>query len=267
MNPASLSAALSPLQMFLHADAIVKSIIVMLLLASLTSWAVIVDKLWRFLRLQASARAWLKAASTPAALDAYAREPGRDKDPIARVYGAVIGEWNQTHAQGLDRDESGRGSLRERIGRVGQIASNIEIESLQRGLQILATIGSVAPFIGLFGTVWGIMNSFQGIAATNTTNLAVVAPGIAEALFVTALGLVTAVPAVVAYNRASGDLNSYAHRLATLLGVVEVHLSRQLESGEAWPDSTPVHGTAADPAKRPRVAEPVVGVRLAAQGA
>ncbi|HEX8606307.1 MAG TPA: MotA/TolQ/ExbB proton channel family protein, partial [Pseudoduganella sp.] len=123
-----------------------------------------------------------------------------------------------------------------RINRVGQIATSGEVEQLQKGLQVLATIGSVAPFVGLFGTVWGIMNAFQGIAASNNTSLAVVAPGIAEALFATALGLVAAIPAVVAYNRISGDLNHYAGRLATLVGLVEVQLSRQLESGEALPD-------------------------------
>jgi biopolymer transport protein TolQ len=159
-------------------------------------------------------------------------------------------------------DASGRDSLKERINRVGQIASNIEVEQLQKGLSILATVGSVAPFIGLFGTVWGIMNAFQGIAASNNTSLAVVAPGIAEALFATALGLVAAIPAVVAYNRAAGDLNNYAGRLATLVGLVEVQLSRQLEAGDGQLDH-------AEPAPTPIKAEraPHKIAPLAAQGA
>ena len=157
-------------------------------------------------------------------------------DPFARIYRAIIGEWQESHQQGLYKSEAERDSLKERINRVAQIASGIEIEKLQRGLSVLATTGSVAPFVGLFGTVWGIMNAFQGIAASNNTSLSVVAPGIAEALFATALGLVAAIPAVIAYNRASGALNEYANRLNTLIGITEVQLSRQLESGEALAD-------------------------------
>jgi biopolymer transport protein TolQ len=126
----------------------------------------------------------------------------------------------------------------------------VEVEQLQRGLSVLATVGSVAPFVGLFGTVWGIMNAFQGIAASNNTSLAVVAPGIAEALFATALGLVAAIPAVVAYNRASGDLNHYAGRLSTLVGLVEVQLSRQLEAGQSQVEDVDVAPSKADHASR-----------------
>jgi biopolymer transport protein TolQ len=263
MSTTPIAAHLSPLELFEQADFIVKSIIVVLALASVVSWGVIVDKLLRFARLRRSAVAWNAALSGQRTLARLAQElKAHAQDPFARIYHAIAEEWQTSHRQHLQVDASGRDSLKERINRVGQIASNIEVEQLQKGLSVLATVGSVAPFVGLFGTVWGIMNAFQGIAASNNTSLAVVAPGIAEALFATALGLVAAIPAVVAYNRAAGDLNNYAGRLATLVGLVEVQLSRQLEAGDAQLDS-------ADPAPTPIKAEraPHKIAPLAAQGA
>ncbi|MDY0747673.1 MotA/TolQ/ExbB proton channel family protein [Paucibacter sp. R3-3] len=228
----NVAASLAPWELFLHADPIVKTIIVGLGLASLASWAVTADKLLQFRRLRRLAGHWLAAAGSRKSLEAFAQQAERDKDPIARVHDAVLGEWKTSHEQRLHQSESGRNGIKERLARIAQIASGVEVEHLQRGLLVLATIGSVAPFIGLFGTVWGIMNSFQGIAASNDTSLTVVAPGIAEALFATALGLIAAIPAVVSYNRASRGLGSYASQLATLIGLLEVHLSRALESGE-----------------------------------
>jgi biopolymer transport protein TolQ len=233
MNPANVAAHLSPLQLFAQADLIVKSIMVLLALASVASWGVIVDKLFRFRALQRRAARWLELLQAQRSLAQLTTALGEfAEDPFARVYRAVVGEWRETWRQGLQHSESGRESLKERVARVALITRGVEIEQLQRGLPVLATVGSVAPFVGLFGTVWGIINAFQGIAASNNTSLAVVAPGIAEALFATALGLVAAIPAVVAYNRASGDLNAYANRLDTLTGLVEVQLSRQLEAGD-----------------------------------
>jgi biopolymer transport protein TolQ len=238
MSAIQAAAHLTPLALFEQADIIVKSILVLLTLASLVSWGVIIDKLLRFARLRRNAAAWSAALAGQRSLGRLAQELKQQvQDPFARIYHAIVDEWQTTHRLHLHASEAGRDSLKERINRVGQIASNVEVEQLQRGLSVLATVGSVAPFVGLFGTVWGIMNAFQGIAASNNTSLAVVAPGIAEALFATALGLVAAIPAVVAYNRASGDLNSYAGRLATLVGLVEVQLSRQLEAGESQVDN------------------------------
>lgn len=237
MHPSELSAHLSPLQLFLQADAIVKAIMLLLALASVASWGVAFEKLLRFRSLQQRARAWIDALAGQRSLTKLGVAlKGSPADPFARIYRAIVGEWHESHQQGLHQSEAERDSLKERINRVAQIASGIEIEKLQRGLSVLATVGSVAPFVGLFGTVWGIMNAFQGIAASNNTSLSVVAPGIAEALFATALGLVAAIPAVIAYNRASGQLNSYANRLNTLIGITEVQLSRQLESGEPLAD-------------------------------
>jgi biopolymer transport protein TolQ len=261
MNATQVAAHLTPLELFEQADVIVKSILVLLTLASLVSWGVIIDKLLRFARLRRNAITWTAALAGQRSLGRLAQElKQHTQDPFARIYHAIVDEWYTTHRQHLQKEASGRDSLKERINRVGQIASNVEVEQLQRGLSVLATVGSVAPFVGLFGTVWGIMNAFQGIAASNNTSLAVVAPGIAEALFATALGLVAAIPAVVAYNRASGDLNNYASRLSTLVGLVEVQLSRQLEAGESLVENVEVA-----PAKADRSGHNVTP--LAAQGA
>jgi biopolymer transport protein TolQ len=251
MSATQVAAHLTPLELFEQADVIVKSILILLTLASLVSWGVIIDKLIRFARLRRNAINWTTAVAGQRALGRLAQELKQHaQDPFARIYHAIVDEWQITHRQHLHQTESGRDSLKERINRVGQISSNVEVEQLQRGLSVLATVGSVAPFVGLFGTVWGIMNAFQGIAASNNTSLAVVAPGIAEALFATALGLVAAIPAVVAYNRASGDLNNYAGRLSTLVGLVEVQLSRQLEAGESQVENVDVAPAKADHAGR-----------------
>jgi biopolymer transport protein TolQ len=268
MNAGQVAAHLSPLQLFLQADIIVKTILVVLALASLASWGVIVDKLLRFRSLQRNAALWSAAVAGQRSLARLVQDLRQaPQDPFARIYQSIAEEWHHSHALELQRDAGGRDSLKERINRVGQISNGAEVEKLQSGLSILATIGSVGPFIGLFGTVWGIMNAFQGIAASNNTSLAVVAPGIAEALFATALGLVAAIPAVVAYNRLAGDLNHYANRLATLTGLVEVQLSRQLESGEALPAADA--STAAKAERQVHQLAPLPGGRVpfAAEGA
>ncbi|WP_321897098.1 MotA/TolQ/ExbB proton channel family protein [Burkholderia cepacia] len=224
--------------MFAQADLLVKTIMVLLALSSVATWAVIGDKLLRFRALTRRSARWLEVLNAQRSLPALSQAlQAHPDDPFARVYRAVTDEWRETWRQGLERNGSGRDSLKERLARVSAIVRGVELEQLQRGLPVLATVGSVAPFVGLFGTVWGIINAFQGIAATNNTSLAVVAPGIAEALFATALGLVAAIPAVVAYNRATTDLNAYANRLDTLTGLVEVQLSRQLEAGDAVVDA------------------------------
>jgi len=227
----SQAAELSPAHLFLQADGIVKTIIVLLALASVVTWAIVIEKWLRLRQAGRAADQWVETVQSPGGLKALGEAlKARPDDPFARIHAAVINEWTQTVEQGLHRSASARDSLKERLARVGQIASGVEFEKLQRRLQVLATVGSVGPFVGLFGTVWGIMNSFQGIAASNNTSLAVVAPGIAEALFATALGLVAAIPAVVAYNRLAGDLGIYGQRVATLLGLIEVKLSRELEA-------------------------------------
>jgi biopolymer transport protein TolQ len=161
--------------------------------------------------------------------DRIGKQPG---DPMTAVFSAAIREWQRSSAKGLVYSDTGRSGLRDRLERVMQVTVAREVERLERYMMFLASVGSTAPFIGLFGTVWGVMNSFMAIAATKQTNLAVVAPGIAEALFATALGLVAAIPAVVAYNKLSNDLGRYAGRMETFAGEFIAILSRQIEETE-----------------------------------
>ena len=145
------------------------------------------------------------------------------------LFVSAMREWRRSTSKGLAGEDSLRAGIKDRIVQVMHITLAREIERLERYMGFLATVGSTAPFIGLFGTVWGIMNSFQAIALTKNTNLAVVAPGIAEALFATALGLIAAIPAVVAYNKFSTDLGRYTIRLEGFVGEFSAILSRQLD--------------------------------------
>jgi len=219
---------LSPWELFLQADIVVKSVMVLLVLASAWGWAVIVDKIvrlkilnWRAAKLVASIQDGLPVATVA---ESFAEASAGD--PFVTVYKAMVEE--HTRSAELVHTEALRDGLQERIHRVAQLASSNALDQLQTRLPGLATIGAVAPFVGLFGTVWGIMNSFQGIAASGNTSLAVVAPGIAEALFATALGLVAAIPAVVFYNRIGTDIGAYGKKLNAFIGVFEIELSRQL---------------------------------------
>jgi biopolymer transport protein TolQ len=225
---AAVAHALSPIELFLQADTIVKSVIILLLLASAWGWAVIAEKLTRLFILHRRAGKLFESIQheLPVATVAESFARVSRSDPLAQIYEAMVHEYDRS--SDLIGSEGQRDALQERVHRVAQLASASALENLQQRLPGLATIGAVAPFVGLFGTVWGIMNAFQGIAASNNTSLAVVAPGIAEALFATALGLVAAIPAVIFYNRISGDIGAYGKRLTAFIGVFEVELSRQL---------------------------------------
>ncbi|ACK52046.1 MotA/TolQ/ExbB proton channel [Methylocella silvestris BL2] len=225
---AAASHGLSPIELFSQSDTIVKSVMIILILASAWGWAVIFDKLIRLHLLQKRADKLIASiqAGLPIASVAESFQQAAGTDPFVTVYKAMVEEHSRSAE--LTQSEGQRDSLQERVHRVGQLASINALDHLQSRLPGLATIGAVAPFVGLFGTVWGIMTSFQGIAASNNTSLAVVAPGIAEALFATALGLVAAIPAVVFYNRIGADIGRYGKRLNAFIGVFEVELSRQL---------------------------------------
>lgn len=222
------SHVLSPTDLFLQADTIVKAVMILLILASAWGWAIILDKLVRLHFLNRRARKLIASvqAGLPIASVAESFKNVSSADPFATVYRAMVEEHSRS--ADLTASESQRDSLQERVHRVGQLASVDALDHLQSNLPGLATIGAVAPFVGLFGTVWGIMTSFQGIAASNNTSLSVVAPGIAEALFATALGLAAAIPAVVFYNRIGSDIGRYGKRLTAFIGVFEIELSRQL---------------------------------------
>ncbi len=221
---------LSILGLFLSADIIVKVVMLILLLASFWSWAIIFDKLMRLRRLKQEAAQFEESFWSGGSLDdLYDRIGGRPADPMSAIFAAAMREWRRSAAKGLTGAANLRASLQDRIERVMQVTMGREIERLERFMAYLATVGSTAPFVGLFGTVWGIMNSFQSIAASKNTSLAVVAPGIAEALFATALGLVAAIPAVVAYNKLSTDFGRYAGRLEAFSSEFSAILSRQLD--------------------------------------
>ena len=220
----------SILALFLRADVVVKGVIILLFFASIWCWAIIFEKVLGLRRLNTRASEFESAFWSGASLDElYDRIGARPGDPMSAVFVTAMQEWRRSLAKGLTQNESARASLQERIERVMQIATVRELDRAERNMTFLASTGATAPFIGLFGTVWGIMNSFQSIALSKNTSLVVVAPGIAEALFATALGLLAAIPAVVAYNKLSKDLTRYAERLDSFAGEFSAILSRQME--------------------------------------
>ena len=218
--------------LFLRADLVVKAVIFVLLAASIWAWAVIFEKVMSIRRLNESAASFESVFWSGNSLDdLYDRIGSQPKDPMSAIFVSAMQEWRRALARGISDSEALRVGLQERVDRVMQITTARELERIERNMTFLASTGSTAPFIGLFGTVWGIMNSFQAIALSKNTSLAVVAPGIAEALFATALGLLAAIPAVLAYNKLSRDLDRYAGRLESFAGEFAAIMSRQLEEG------------------------------------
>jgi biopolymer transport protein TolQ len=235
VNAQNLPGSMPPIDMsivgmFMNADWIVKIVVVMLILASFWSWAIIFDKLIRLRGLRAKANQFEETFWSGISLeDLYDRVGARPDDPMSSVFSGAMREWRRTVSKGIALTGAARAGLQQRIEQVMGVTVSREMESLEKRMIFLASVGSTAPFIGLFGTVWGIMNSFQSIALSKNTSLAVVAPGIAEALFATALGLVAAVPAVIAYNKLSTEINRYAQRLDGFAAEFMTILSRQLE--------------------------------------
>jgi biopolymer transport protein TolQ len=220
------AASLSPVALFIHADWVVKLVMIGLLLASIWVWAVVFEKIVTMRRVNKAADAFEDRFWSGGSLDElFTREGEQPTHPMAAVFGSAMREWRRS-AGGV----SLLGGAKERVERAMGVTIGREMERLERWMVFLASVGSVGPFVGLFGTVWGIMNSFSAIAGMQNTNLAVVAPGIAEALFATAIGLVAAIPAVLAYNKINTDLARFAARLegfATEFGAI---LSRQTEA-------------------------------------
>ena len=213
--------------LFLRADWIVKVVMVMLLFASVWCWAIIFEKWFVMRKLNAKADEFEHEFWSGNSLETlYDRVGKAPADPMAAVFVAAMREWRRAASKG---QSTASASLSDRIDRVMQITLAREMDRVERYLTFLSSTGSTAPFVGLFGTVWGIMHSFQSIAASKNTSLVVVAPGIAEALFATALGLLAAIPAVLAYNKISRDIDRYAGRLETFAGEFSAILSRQME--------------------------------------
>jgi biopolymer transport protein TolQ len=216
--------------LFLQADPIVKVVILILVLASFWTWAIIFEKVLRMRRLRSQALDFEEAFWSGGSLeDLYERMDRVPPDPMSSVFVSAMREWRRTASRGAGGSDQAKASLKQRVDRVMQITLGREMERLERHMVFLASVGSAAPFIGLFGTVWGIMNAFTSIAASENTSLAVVAPGIAEALFATALGLVAAIPAVIGFNKLANDLGRYAGRLEAFAGEFGAILSRQLD--------------------------------------
>lgn len=227
----------SMIGMFLQADWVVKLVMIGLIMASFWCWAIIFEKILLFRRIKDKAARFESEFWSSEALDKfYEKTKKRVNHPMAVMFVAAMEEWFRSKTAGAGtggavlQPQGFRISLKERIVQVMLVSRNREVEHLERGLGFLATTGSAAPFIGLFGTVWGIMNSFHAIAASKNTSLVAVAPGIAEALFATAIGLFAAIPAVIAYNKFNMEVTRFSNKLDDFSTEFDTILSRQLES-------------------------------------
>ena len=194
-------------QLFLRADFVVKSVILILIASSIFSWALILDKYRLFKRIEKSTKLFEdKFWKSKSAETFYKNLPDKTDDPLAQVFKSTMEELMKTRSKSSAVQSA-------RVQRVVEVSIDRQSKDIEKNFTYLATVGSTAPFIGLFGTVWGIMNSFQSIAISRNTSLAIVAPGIAEALFATALGLLAAIPAVIAYNKFNSDSQRYLSRV------------------------------------------------------
>ena len=225
--PAAAPVDFSLLALFLHADWLVKIVMLGLLAASVWCWAIIIDKSMLYGRANRQMNAFERVFWSGQSLeDLYQQMQERPTVGLGAIFVAAMKEWKRSHEQ----NAASFLGIQARLEKVLDVAISRESDGLEKRLQFLATVASASPFIGLFGTVWGIMNSFTSIAASKSTNLAVVAPGIAEALFATALGLLAAIPATIAYNKLSADSNKLIGRLESFADEFATILSRQLEA-------------------------------------
>jgi len=225
VSPGEAVDRMSPVTLFLEADIVVKVVMVGLLLASIWTWAIIVAQWWKMRTLVRENERFERDFWKSDDIDRFHEARGKAEFPSARVLAAGIAEWRRsTTGRKVDRE-----GTRSRLAVALGAAVAAEVDKLSNRLNILATVGAVAPFVGLFGTVWGIMRSFTDIAGAQSTSLDVVAPGIAEALFATAIGLFAAIPAVIAYNRFSHAINRMEARLGRFADGFHGTLSRELE--------------------------------------
>jgi biopolymer transport protein TolQ len=224
------TASLSAIALFENADVVVKCVLLLLLAGSIWSWAVIADKLFRLHAARRSARdLTLRAAEARTVEELVGERRGQEANQLA---GAVLAAGVEECIAFADDAAESMAERRARIDRAMRLALSAQLRQLEHRLPFLASLGSAAPFIGLFGTVWGIMRSFNAIAAANNTSLAVVAPGIADALFATAMGLAAAIPAVIAYNKFTVEIGRFAGMMQTLIGRSSGLLSRAAVEGD-----------------------------------
>ena len=225
--PAAAPVDFSLLALFLHADWLVKIVMLGLLAASVWCWAIIIDKSMLYGRANRQMNAFERVFWSGQSLeDLYQQMQERPTVGLGAIFVAAMKEWKRSHEQ----NAASFLGIQARLEKVLDVAISRESDGLEKRLQFLATVASASPFIGLFGTVWGIMNAFTAISAASSTNLSVVAGPIAEALFATALGLLAAIPAVIAYNKLSGDANKLIGRLEGFADEFSTILSRQLEA-------------------------------------
>jgi len=234
IDQVKLAGSVAPMDMSLlglfgHADMIGKVVMIGLLLVSVFTWALIFDKISKISRLKTRAGFFEERFWSTGSLDMLYEKIKRPGDPMQAVFVAGMKEWRSANDKGLLATPQGRTSILNRIDRVLQVTIGREMALVETWMTFLASVSSVAPFIGLFGTVWGIMRSFIGIAQAQNTNLSVVAPGIAEALLATAVGLIAAIPATAAYNKFSTEIGRYGARLENFANDFMATLSRNME--------------------------------------
>ena len=212
-------------------DVVTKVVMIGLIAASIWSWAIILEKFATLRQVQRTSKRFEEAFWSGGSLDRlYEAIGNRPKDPMSAMFVAAMKEWKRNTLMKGKTDRSIRGvSLQQRIEKAMMVSMDKEIEGLDTHLGFLASTGSVAPLIGLFGTVWGIINSFNAIAVTQSNSLAAMAPGIAEALFTTAFGLIAAIPAVVAYNTIISAIDRYAKKLENFMAEFSTILSREID--------------------------------------
>jgi biopolymer transport protein TolQ len=227
MNPSDLPVPqLSLTELFLHAHIVVQAVAVGLVACSVWVWAIVIDKTLLYARMRRATDRFEQAFWSGQSLEELYRSlSSRPSHSMAALFVAAMREWKRS-LEGQVRSFAG---LQMRVEKVMDVTIAREVELLERRLLVLATVGSAGPFVGLFGTVWGIMTSFQSIAASKNTSLAVVAPGIAEALFATAIGLIAAIPATIFYNKFASEVNKHAQRLEGFADEFSAILSRQID--------------------------------------
>jgi biopolymer transport protein TolQ len=229
MDPIAITPdSFSPINLFLRADWVVKLVMIGLALASLWSWAVILDKTFRFSALNKEANSFEDEVARGRSLEDVAAEAGeRPRHALPRMLQSALREWREARAKGAMGD-SQVAFLMQRIDRLLDTIIARESQRVEEGLGLLAIVATASPFVGLFGTVWGIMHAFQNIAVQKNTNLTVVAPSIAEALFATAIGLAAAIPAYIAYNKFSTDAGKFSARLEAFADDLATAIQRRL---------------------------------------
>ncbi|MGB0574127.1 MAG: protein TolQ [Hyphomicrobiales bacterium] len=227
MEESQIVTDLSLIGLFSEADIIVKIVMIGLMIASIFSWAIIIEKLVLIKLVNRNAIKFYRDFWSSNINDIDVAYRNSRNNPMAKIFNAGIKEWNTTFKIHKNMSIDG---VKERIEKAMNVQMNIELDKLEKKLLFLASVGSTAPFIGLFGTVYGIMNSFSAIAASKSTNLAVVAPGIAEALFATAIGLFAAIPAVMFYNKISSDISRVTSNLENFSDEFINYFSRQIDA-------------------------------------